>query len=121
MKAYYLIFYVSVFMIAGIMPACNGVKKQTQNLETYTGKYRSVRGVKNILSCYCYNAGYLTLANSDKIAICFDELNVDEEIECTGKLTVKGNFKSITNNPEPTSPCPEGTKKILYVKLYHCE
>ncbi len=123
MKAFHLIFYVAVLVAVCIALSCNSTQtqKEPQKLETFTGKYRSVRGIKNMLSCYCSNAGYLTLKNGDKIALCFDELNVDEEIECNGQLTVKGVFKTKTNNPEPASPCPEGTKKILYIKIYYCQ
>jgi len=89
----------------------------TQSVETLTGNFQSLMGVMNNLSCYCYNTGYLTLDEETKIAVCFKD--VEEKIRCT-RLKVIGSYENVAVDPDPQSPCSEGTRKIFMVKSYEC-
>jgi len=85
---------------------------------TLKGRFKSVRGVMDPLSCYCYNAGYLITADNQEIPLCFP--NDDEEISCEN-IEVTGFYKEKTIKPESTSPCPAGTKKLFYVSSHKCK
>lgn len=85
--------------------------------ETFEGTFQSLMGVRNNLSCYCYNVGYLTVDDETRIAVCFKEET--EKITCT-RLKVVGSFQDVTIEPESTNPCPAGTRKIFMVKKMTC-
>jgi len=85
--------------------------------QTFTGEYRSVKGIKDNLSCFCYNAGYLTLDDGSAISICFK----DEETDLNCKsLQVSGIFDIYEVKPDDRNPCPSGKKEILTVSQYKC-
>lgn len=101
---------------------CNSNQNNTtvenrQNIIEYEGEFRSLKGVMNNLSCYCYNGGHLTLDSGEKINLCFEDENTD--IQCQ-RIKVSGYYKTLTNHPEPTSPCPKGEKEVLMVESYEC-
>ena len=91
----------------------------SQNTQTYTGNYRSIMGVMNSLSCYCYNGGYLTTDSNEKIEISFDEMEIDKVK--SGRITVTGHFEEITHESQEMDPCPAGTKTIFIVESYKIE
>lgn len=93
---------------------------QTDSLITLEGSYESIKGVMKNLSCYCYDAGYLTFDTDEEVGVCFDEMDGDGPGTCE-HLTVKGYFKDVTIDPKPTNPCPAGTKKIFIATSYSCE
>ena len=84
---------------------------------TIRGEYKSVRGVMDPLSCYCFNAGYVT-SDTKRIPVCFK--NDDEKISCK-QLLVRGNYTTKTIQSEPTNPCPAGKETYLEVASYVCE
>jgi hypothetical protein len=87
------------------------------NIQSFSGEFRSVKGVKNVLSCYCYNSGYLTTDSGTVITLCFE--NDEISISCK-KLKVSGSFYMQEIKAEQNSACPAGTKKIFRVKSYEC-
>ena len=101
-----------IIIIAGCVT--NNQKEET----TLIGNYQSVRGVMDPLSCYCFNAGYLTTPDNDKILICFEK--DDENINCEN-IQVMGSYQSKKINSEPTNPCPSGEMTLLYVSSYECK
>jgi len=92
--------------------------KEVQENQSLQGKYRSIKGVMDNLSCYCFNAGYLTTTDNKKIPICFEDDNI--EIDCKS-ITVKGYYRTEKNNPESTNPCPSGEKTYFQVTSYSCD
>lgn len=88
----------------------------SQEAKIFTGNYRSVMGVMNSLSCYCYNGGYLTYGENEKLKICFDEMKITKVRNAF--ITVKGHFEEITHESTPMDPCPEGTEQIFVVESY---
>lgn len=97
----------------------NNESIEIEEIDSYEGSYQSVAGVMKNLSCYCYNCGYLTSADGEKIAISFDEAT-DEIIKCE-TMSVKGYFKEIVRESNAKSPCPGGTRTILIVTEYECK
>ena len=81
---------------------------------TYSGEFRSIKGVMDGLSCYCYNAGYLTYDDDMVVEICFDD---DDEVS-NGYITVTGYYENITHESQPIDPCPTGMKNVLIVTSY---
>lgn len=82
--------------------------------QTLSGEYRSIMGVRNNLSCYCYNGGFLTLTNGESFNICFDKLKIDK-VE-SGTITVSGHFEDVERESGPIDPCPSGSIKLFIVE-----
>lgn len=80
--------------------------------------YQSVIGVMDSLSCYCFNGGYLTSHDWKKIPLCWE--NNDATISCTN-LSVTGQFKTKSIDPDSSNPCPAGEMKYLVVENYECK
>lgn len=78
---------------------------------TVTGKFRSVSGVMNELSCYCSNGGYVTAEDGVVTAVCFDE-----EVQSCDKITVTGYMTS--RKIDDNGPCPAGIMGFLKVQSY---
>lgn len=80
-----------------------------------TGKFYDKTGVMDPISCFCFNGGYIE-TNQSKTPICFEtEITTDCKT-----IKVTGNFKTKTNNPEPTNSCTVQTKNIFYAKSFEC-
>ena len=93
---------------------------ETENVkkETITGTFRSIKGVMNNLSCYCYNGGFVTTAEGTEISICLP--NENAEIDCkTVELT--GHYETITIEPDGNSPCPAGELEVFMVSSFECK
>ncbi|KKP37328.1 hypothetical protein A2483_04545 [Candidatus Peregrinibacteria bacterium RIFOXYC2_FULL_33_13] len=89
---------------------------QTTELQ---GSFESIKGVMKPLSCYCYNSGYLTTGNKEKIPVCFEDKELD--ISCD-QISIIGTYKTKKITPNPTSnSCPPGEMSIFYVMNYTCE
>ena len=114
-----LIIVVAFVMLIEVCGKSTGQKlnNTTENEKTFTGTFKSTKGVMKPISCYCYNSGFLTTSDNQEIAVCFDNENID--ITCES-ITIKGYFKKLINNPEPTSPCPKGEMEIFMVTAYEC-
>lgn len=84
---------------------------------TIKGRFRSIKGVMESLSCYCYNGGYIATSQDGEIPVCFDD---DEDIHCK-QIMVKGYYTTEERKPDSKSPCPGGEKKFLRVKSYKCQ
>lgn len=114
--------YIIILIFAAILlnsSKCENNKKATSKDVTLTGKYKSLKGVMNNLSCYCYDVGYLTTEAGKRIAVCFKDIK-SSEINCKNKLIVTGNFQTIKHNSGDNDPCPSGERKIFMVKSYSC-
>jgi hypothetical protein len=110
MKAFFL-FYCTVALTIG----CDS--KNGRAIETRTGSFVSMKGVMDELSCYCFNGGYLTTENNEKIPLCFQE---EDEIDCKN-LSVEGYFEEKNIDTEETNPCPVGKKSVFKVVAFECE
>ncbi len=109
----------SISCNAQIEKTGNGVKKQDKSKlpVKVVGSFRSIKGVMNSLSCYCYNGGNLTTADNQEIKICFE--NEDIDVNCE-KVEIIGEYRTITKSSGAKDPCPSGQSKILFVKSYKC-
>lgn len=108
-----LVFVLSTVLVIGCFKNNGGNKSIT-----IEGKFRSVKGVMDPLSCYCYNAGYLTTESGEKIDICIED--DDKNIVCEN-IVVTGYYTTKKNAPEDASPCPAGERKVFIMKSYKCK
>lgn len=90
----------------------------TQNQISLEWNYQSVMWVMDNLSCYCFNAGYLTTQDWQSIPICLE--NSDKAISCTN-ISISGIYKTKTINPDSSNPCPTGEMKYFSVENYECK
>ena len=93
-------------------PAYIGSDNKDKSLQ---GTYKSVKGVMDPLSCYCNNGGYLTTSDNKKIPVCFED--TDTEIKYDA-IEIHGNYKTVKNNPEPTSACRAGSMTYFSATSY---
>jgi len=93
---------------------------QNDNTITFTGSFRSLKGVMHELSCFGYNIGILSTSNGKEIPICFDKLGEELEI-CTENLSVTGTYEKIYQSSGAENPCPGGEREILMVSEYECK
>jgi hypothetical protein len=103
-----------------------GKKSKKTATVTIEGTYESVRGVMKPLSCYCFDAGYVTTANGDEIAVCFEKNELEEASKASEKwscdrIKVTGTYVEKTISSSPDSPCPAGTKRYLKVSKFECQ
>lgn len=84
-------------------------------LVTVEGDFSSKRGVMTSLSCYCYNCGYITTADGERVAVCFedDEASVDCDY-----IKVQGEY--VTISKESDGACGGGSMTVLKVKGSPC-
>lgn len=109
--------FIGLLFLVLISGDCS-IKNQREEI-TLKGVYQSVKGVKDPLSCYCFNAGYLiTTESKNSVPICFK--NNDEEINCIN-IVVTGYYGKKKINPEPTNPCASGELNIFYASSYKCD
>ena len=87
------------------------------DLSSLSGSYSSVQGVMDSLSCYCFNAGYLTLENGRSVAVCFEDEKLN--ISCD-KVVIEGKYKTEKINFEETSPCTDGEMTYFNAESYKC-
>jgi hypothetical protein len=109
------------YRLTGLLFLCIaifGCGRQTPKNEIITGNFKSIRGTMDMLSCYCYNAGYIATSENNNIPICFqyDKLN----IYCQD-IQVKGYYKNTKVKLEPNNPCPAGEMTLFYVSSYECK
>lgn len=107
-------------MVCSLLPGCSGATRSDSAAGpvVLTGQFRSVKGVMDPLSCYCFNAGYLTLENGEEIPVC---LKTDQEEAPCANIRVEGNFVNRKNQPEPTSPCPAEEKRYFQIEKITCQ
>jgi len=119
MKNIYLILFLAL-----TFSACSSSKNSKNNTSSntkttsYTGDFKSIKGVMNDLSCYCYNSGFLTTDDGAEISICFNDNNIT--IDCE-RITVEGYFENIIIEDNPNSPCSGGEKETFIVTNFNCE
>lgn len=109
---------VTILMCLG----CRSTPQETQEKDkdlsvTIEGDFRSIQGVMDQLSCYCFNGGYVTLESGEQVAACFEE---DAEVRECDRIKITGVQEEIENNPEKSSPCPKGTMSIMNVTTFEC-
>ena len=110
-----IIWYSLLISSIGISNGCRMIPSPPP-LATYSGSFRSVQGVKDPLSCYCANGGYLTITSGERIPICLKE---EATVTCTS-LQVTGSFTQRAAPSEPTTPCPLDSKRVLLVQKLEC-
>lgn len=92
---------------------------------TIEGEFRSVSGVMNKLSCYCSDGGYITTANGDEIAVCFEKneytkaRRASDNFSCE-RIRVTGIYKTMSRESGENDPCPGGTMRVLSVYRFKC-
>lgn len=112
MKKKYLIIGVGILVLCSIFLVFN----KTDKIQTISGDFDKMKGVKSPISCYCSDSGYLN-SNGNKIPICFLDA---VEIDCK-KISLSGKFKTtdkVLNSPQ--NSCPNGEMKIFFVSSYEC-
>ncbi|MCB0608011.1 MAG: hypothetical protein H6562_05055 [Lewinellaceae bacterium] len=119
MKNRLLLACCGALVVCNLLPGCSGATRpdSADGPVALTGQFRSVKGVMDPLSCYCFNAGYLTLENGEEIPVC---LKTDQEEVACAKIRVEGRFISRVNRPEPSSPCPAEEKRYFQVERMTC-
>ena len=105
-----------------LLMACTTTARRTptsgQAARVLEGSYRSIRGVMDPLSCYCFNGGYLTTAEGERFALCF--ANEEDMPGACENLRVTALHTTKTLDPEPTSPCPAGERTLYAVQSFTC-
>ena len=81
--------------------------------QTVIGKFGSVAGVKDELSCYCANGGYVTSEDGTVTAVCFDE-----PVASCDKIKVSGYMTS--KKIESNGDCSAGIMGFLKAQAYIC-
>lgn len=99
----------------GSPPSPIGTEKDKAT--TLKGVFRSSKGVKDPLSCYCFDGGYLTTTTGESFAVCFDNLRTSPDCE---SVELSGSFLIKSNDPEPGSVCAKGEMKIFKVTTFQC-
>lgn len=113
MKPFFFLFFIPFLWVN-----CSIKKKQpSEPTITINGTFESKQGVMTPLSCYCFNGGFLTTSDDKHIPVCFE--NNNNIINCQA-LSVTGFYKTVKNNPEPTSPCPKGEMTYFRVIRFKC-
>ncbi len=112
-------------MTSPALGADGGKSKPKKKTVTIEGEFASKRGVMHHLSCYCYDGGYVTTANGDEIAVCFEKGELEEAASKSEKfvcdhITVTGVYVEKTISPDVNSPCPAGTMRYLKVASFTC-
>jgi hypothetical protein len=122
----FLLMFMLALAIAGPLAAQGGRKgSKTSNTVTVEGSYRSIRGVMNALSCHCYDGGYITTDSGDRIAVCFENkeldaaMDKDPDMRCD-RLRVTGVYKDSGLESDGNNPCPSGSMRYLKVIKWHC-
>jgi hypothetical protein len=115
-KQFVFVLFTSIFIgfIACSSPTKS--KKDAPPMVQLSGNFSSKKGVMDVLSCHCYNGGYLTDGSGKRVAVCFDD---NQNIACTN-LTLTGFYTTHTNKPEPTSPCKAGELAYFKVVSFTC-
>jgi len=108
--------YLFIGILCLSLFSCRSAKKaseKTQKKETITvfGTFRSIKGVKDPLSCYCYNAGYLETSEKT-IAVCFDDKNLSFDCEA---VKLNGFYKTETIKPKKGDVCSAGSMQLFRV------
>lgn len=103
-------------------PATDNASEPT----TVRGSFHSTRGVMDPLSCHCFDGGYLTLDDGEKVAVCFEngeleaaEAKAEKGMACT-ELEVTGEMVEHTQADNGVGPCPGGTVHYLRVASFKC-
>ncbi len=90
---------------------------QSNEQVTFVGDFRSVKGVMNQLSCYCFNSGYLK-SSTRTLPICFS----NQDTKTCAKMKISGVWveKMSPAIKEPASVCSSESLKMLEVKSSQC-
>ena len=102
------------FLVIILFFNCSGIKNYQS--KQISGIFQSVKGVKDPLSCYCFNAGYLIDSDNKRIPVCFND---KIEINCQ-RLTLNGKFLLKESPKEATTPCHSGKMKVYMVSSSQC-
>ena len=117
---------LSLVMTSPAALADGGKSKSKKKTVTVEGQFTSKRGVMAQLSCYCYDAGYITTASGDEIAICFEKGEMEAAAEKSGEfgcdqITVTGVYVDKVIAPEAGEVCSPGTMRYLKVVSFNCK
>lgn len=92
------------------------VFNRSEKIQTISGDFENMKGVKSPISCYCSDSGYIEY-KGENIPICFTNA---VEIGCE-KISITGKFEvtdRVLNSPQ--NSCPNGKMKIFFVSSYEC-
>lgn len=110
---------LSLLLLIACTPKARRTATSGQAARVLEGSFRSIKGVQDPLSCYCYNAGYLTTAEGERFALCFAD-DQEQPIGCeTLRVTALQTTKTI--DPPASSPCSAGTLTVFAVRSFSCE
>lgn len=112
--------YISLILLAFFVStsvSCSSRQKDSgqNDLQEIRGEFHSLKGVKNPVSCFCYNGGYLLTAKGERIEVCLPE---DLSIKNAKQITVQGHFKTFTNDAGTESPCSDSERRIFSVESF---
>lgn len=98
---------------------CKDKNQKPRVTLTLEGSFRSVKGVKDNISCFFVNAGYLTNKNGKVIVVSFDELDPDVDVKCN-YIILKG-FYQVKQMPLGKGDCSGDRIKYFRVFSYECK
>lgn len=110
---------LSLFMFCtcfACSPKGQGTSTTSNKASIVEGDFQSVAGVKDPLSCFCSNGGYVTTTKGERVAVCFGE---NQSINCK-KITVNGMYEQHTKSSDPTDVCANQSATFLKVKAFSC-
>lgn len=84
---------------------------------TYVGAYTSIRGVKDPLSCFCSDGGYIDACGGNRVPLCFEGEGPPPDCR---SIEVRGHYVDGVPESDPSSPCPDETFRYLLVEEWHC-
>lgn len=117
---------LSLLFTSPAVLAGGGKSKSKKSTVTIEGSFSSKRGVMHHLSCYCYDGGYVTTANGDEIAICFEKNEMETAAQASEKFScehikVTGVYVEKTRVPGEGDVCQGGTMRYLKVSKFECK
>jgi hypothetical protein len=94
-------------------------------LETFQGTFDSKRGVMHVLSCHCYDGGFLETKGGERIAVCFEKSELESvqihfEKGVCFEMEVTGQMVEHVIKPVKGDVCSPGTYKYLRVTSFTC-
>ncbi|OQX99426.1 MAG: hypothetical protein B6I24_02575 [Bacteroidetes bacterium 4572_128] len=84
-------------------------------LDTLKGHFKSAKGSLKLISCYCYNGGYIMTKKKEKIPVCF---KIKSKIENDKNVILIGYFDTKRIKSDIDNPCPEGELRFFKVVSY---
>ncbi len=100
-----------------LLPACATQPEVKEWTLTYVGSFSSVRGVKDPLSCFCPNGGYVDACGGKRVPLCFEGKGPPEDCR---SIEVQGSYVDGVPGPDWAGHCPDEPMRYLLVEEWHC-